>query len=91
MYVRTPRRADALLFTVAVATLISSIIDALLRRSGSCPFPTVRKAAEAIQHVMFEIYRDTSQVTVARLEGSADRVFAYIDEIGVNPSVLLDK
>lgn len=91
VYVRTPQRADALLFVVAVATLISSIIDALLRRNGSCPFPTVRKAAEAIQHVMFEFHRDTGDVTVAGPEGSADRVFAYIDGIGVDPSVLLDK
>lgn len=91
VYVRTLGRADALLFVVAIATLISSIIDVLLRRSGSCPFPTVRKAAEAIQHVMFEFHRDTGDVTVAGPKGPADRVFAYIDGIGVDPSVQLDK
>lgn len=91
VYVRTPQRADALLFVVAIATLISCIIDALLRRSGNCPFPTVKKAAEAIQHVMFEFRRDTDGIVVAGPEGSAERVFAYIDGIGVDPSVLLDK
>ena len=75
VYVRTPKRADALLFVVAIATLASDIIDALLRRSGTCPFPTVKKAAEAIQHVSFVFHRS-----------SDDRVFAYIDGIGLDPS-----
>lgn len=91
VYVRTPKRADALLFVVAIATLVSSIIDALLRRSGTCPFPTVKKAAEAIQHVSFEFHRDTGDITVVGPEGSADRVFAYIDGIGLDPSVLFER
>lgn len=91
LYVRTPQRSDALLSVVAVATLISGIIDELLRRNGSSSFPTVKKVAEAIQHVMFEFHRDTGEVTVAEPEGSADRVFAYTDGIGLDPSVLLDR
>ena len=90
VYVRTPKRADALLFVVAVATLISSIIDALLRRNGTCPYPTVRKAAEAIQHATFEFHRGTGEITVTGPEGSADRVFAYIDGIGLDPSILFE-
>ncbi len=42
VYVHTPQRADALLFVVVVATLTSSVIDALHRRNG-CGFPTVRR------------------------------------------------
>lgn len=90
VYVRTPKRADALLFVVAIATLISSIIDALLRRSG-CPYRTVKKAAEAIQHATFVFHRSTGDITVIGPEGSADRVFAYIDGIGLDPSVLFEK
>ena len=56
VYVRTPQRSDALLSVVAVATLISGIIDALLRRNGSSSFPTVKKAAKAILHVMFKFH-----------------------------------
>lgn len=86
VYVRTPKRADALLFAITIATLASDIIDALLRRSGTCPFPTVKKAAEAIQHVSFEFRRDTGDIMVIGPEGSADRVFVYIDGIGLDPS-----
>lgn len=91
VYVRTPKRADALLFVVAISTLISSIIDALLRRSGACPYPTVKRAAEEIQHVSFVFHRSTGDITVVGPEGSADRVFAYIDGIGLDPSVLFEK
>lgn len=70
--------------------LTSSVIDALLRRNG-CGFPTVRKATETIQYVMFEYHRDTGEVTVRGPEGPAGRVFAYIDGIGADLAVLLDK
>lgn len=91
VYVRTPKRADALLFVVAVATLVSSIIDALLAKSRDCPYRTVKKAAEAIQHASFEFHRDTGDITVTGPAGSVDRVFAYIDGIGLDPSHLFEK
>lgn len=90
VYVRSPKRADTLLFVVAIATLISSIIHALLRRSGTCPFPTVKMAAEKFQHVLFVFYRSTGDFTVVGPEGSADLVFAYIDGIGSDTSVLFE-
>ena len=91
VYVRTSKRADALLFVVAIATLVSSIIDALLRRHGTCPYPTAKKAAETVQHVMFTFHRDRGEITVVGPEGSANRVFAYIDGIGLDPSILFEK
>lgn len=76
---------------VAIATLISSIIDAFLCRSGTCPFPTVKRAAGEIQHVSFVFHRSTADITVVGPEGSAYRVFAYIDGIGLDPPVLFEK
>ena len=90
VFVRTPKRADALLFVVAVATLISSVIDALLRRSA-CPYRTARRAAEAIQHAAFAFDRTKGEITVVGPEGSDDRVFAYIEGIGLDPSALFGK
>ena len=44
---------------------ISKIIDALLRRNESYPIPAVKKAAaEATQHMMLEIHRNTNDVTI---------------------------
>lgn len=44
----------------------------------------------AIQHATFEFHRDTGEITVTGSEGSADRVFAYIDGIGLDPLVLFE-
>lgn len=91
VYVRTPSRANALLFVVAIATLVSSVIDALLKRSGRSRFATVKQASQAVMNSSFEICRETDEAQVTGAEGSVDLVFDYLDGIGLDPSVLFDR
>ena len=90
VYVRTPSRANALLFVVAVATLVSSIIDALLRRSGNGRFKTVKQAHKEIQNSILECRRKENKMSVLGKKGSAEGVFAYLEAIGMDPSLLLE-
>ena len=61
-------------------------LDNLTRRRER----TVRKTTETIQHMMFEFHLNTGDAIVAGPEGSANRIFTYINEIWVDLSVLLD-
>ena len=54
-----------ILFVVAISTLISSVIDALLKKSEGSPSLTMQKAVEANQHMMFESHRNSDDVTIA--------------------------
>ena len=53
------------------------------------PFP-VKRATEGIQHVSFVFHRSTDDITVVGPEGSANHVFAHINGIGLDPSVLFE-
>jgi transposase len=91
VYVRTPSRANALLFVVAVATLISSVIDALLKRNGKGRYKTVKQACIEIQNAILEYHRGTDEISVLGPAGSEEPVFAYMDAIGMDPSLLLER
>ena len=47
--------------------------------------PDSEETAKAIQHVSFELHRDTDDITIAGPGGSADCVFAYIDKMSLDP------
>jgi transposase len=90
VYVRTPSRANALLFVVAVAALVSSVIDALLRRSGKGRKKTVKQISTEIQNAILEYRRGEDSMGVLGPPGSQDKVLAYLAAIGMDPSVVLD-
>jgi len=90
VYVQTPSRANALLFVIGIATLVSSIMDAMLRRKGGT-YRTVKRACVDIQDVTLEYRRDEDAISFSGCEGSAEKVFGYLDGIGLDPSLLLER
>ncbi|MDR1954533.1 MAG: IS1634 family transposase [Candidatus Methanoplasma sp.] len=90
VYVRTPSRANALLFIVAIATLVSSVIDAVLRQNGKGRRMTVKQYCDGIQNAILEYHRRENAVSVLGPAGSEDKVIAYMDAIGMDPSLLLE-
>jgi transposase len=89
VYVQTPSRANALLFVIGIATLVSSIMDAMLRKNG-CRYGTVKQACRDLQYVMLEYRRDEDAISFIGCEGSGEKVFDYLDGIGLDPSTILD-
>jgi len=90
VYVRTPTRANALLFVVAIATLISSVMDAMLKRNGKGRHKTVRQICIEIQNAILEYHRSDNAMSVLGPPGSADAVFEYLDKIDLDSSYLLE-
>ena len=89
VYVQTPSRANALLFVIGIATLVSSIMDAMLKKNG-CRYGTVKQACRDLQYVMLKYRRDENAISFIGWEGSGEKVFDYLDGIGLDPSVILD-
>jgi len=90
VYVHTPTRANALLFVVAIATLVSSVMDAMLRRNGKGRRKTVRQICIEIQSAILEYRRDEDTLSVLGPAGAEDGVFSYLDKIDLDSSLLLD-
>jgi len=90
VYVRTPSRANALLFVVAIATLVSSMMDAILRRNGKGRQKTVKQICTEIQSASVEYYRSENSISVFGSDRCEDRVFEFMDAIGLDPSHLLE-
>jgi len=90
VYVHTPSRAAALLFTVAVATLVNSVMDALLRRNAKGKSRTVSRICTEIQGAILAYDRDGDEIYVMGPDGSASKVFSFMDSLGLDPSTLLD-
>jgi transposase len=90
VYVRTPSRANALLFVVAIATLVSSILDALLRRNRKGRRRTVGQVCGDIQNAILEYHRGMDALSVLGTEETEDAVFSYLDAIGMDPSLLFE-
>lgn len=89
VYVQTPSRVNALLFVIGIATLVSSIMDAVLRKNG-CRYGTVKQACRDLQYMMLEYRRDEEAVSFIGCEGSGEKAFDYLDGIGLDPSTILD-
>ena len=77
-------------FTIAVATLVSSIMDAMIRRSGKGRQKTVRQVCIEIQTAILEYVRDHDALRILGPKGSSDAVLAYLGRIGMDPSRLLE-
>jgi transposase len=90
VYVHTPSRAGALLFVISVATLVSSVMDAMMKRNGKGRRKTVRQVCIEIQTAILEYVRDEDAMRILGSKGSSDAVFSYLDKIGMDPSRLLD-
>jgi len=88
VYVRTPSRANALLFVVAIATLVSSVMDALLRRNGKGRHKTVKQIFGEMQSAVLNYRRNGSKMSVGPALFEKE-VFACIGSIGLDPSFLL--
>jgi len=90
VYVHTPTRANALLFVIAIATLVSSVMDAMLKRNGKGRQKTVRQICIEIQSTVLEYVRGRDAMRILGPAGSADRVRSYMCGIGIDPSQLLE-
>lgn len=90
VYVHTPSRANALLFVISVATLVSGIMDAMIRRSGEGRQKTVRQVCIEIQSTILEYVRGEDAMRILGPKGSADAVLSYLDKIDMDPSHLLE-
>ncbi|MFA6804296.1 MAG: IS1634 family transposase [Candidatus Methanomethylophilaceae archaeon] len=87
VYVHTPSRANALLFVISIATLISSIMDALMRRNGHPR--TVRKICSDLQNAAVIYDRCNDRLTVGGPNGSMDDLFFCLGVFDTAPSLLL--
>jgi transposase len=90
VFVRTPSRASALFFVIGIAVLISNVVDALLRQSGKGRTKTMRQSCIEIQNAVIEYHRSENAISIPGSEAYADRVFSFMDSIGVDPSKLLE-
>jgi len=88
VYVHTPSRANALLFVVSVATLISSVMDAVLRRGAR--HKTVKQICIEMQNALIEYVRGRDAMRVLGPKGSSDSVLSYLSLLGMDPSILLE-
>ena len=87
VYVHTPSRANALLFVIAIATLISSIMDALMRRNGHPR--TVKKICSDLQNAAVIYDRGNDRLTVGGPNGSMSDLFFCLGVFDTDPSLLL--
>jgi len=87
VYVHTPSRANALLFVVSIATLISSIMDALMGRNGDRR--TVKQICHGLQNATAIYDRARDRLTVGGPEGSMDDLLSYLSVFDTDPSLLL--
>jgi len=90
VYVHTPSRANALLFVIAVATLVSSVMDAMIRRNGKGRQKAVRQVCIEIQSAILEYCRAEDALSVLGPTGAEDGVFSYLNKIDPDSSLLLD-
>ena len=86
VYVHTPSRANALLFVVAIATLVSSIMDALIKRSGNGRQKTVKQVCTEIQSASFIYHRNEERMSVMGPKGSAAEVSSFVRILELAPS-----
>jgi transposase len=91
VYVRTPSRANALLFVVAIATLISNVMDALLRRGGKGRYGTTEQACVGMQNIILRYRRSDKKASVFGSEGSEAVVFGHMRAMGTDPAILLER
>lgn len=87
VYVHTPSRANALLFVVSIATLVSSIMDALMRRNGDRR--TVKQICRALQNATVIYERMHDRLTVGGPDGSMDDLLSHLAVFDTDPSLLL--
>lgn len=86
VYLHRPSRANAFMFVVSVATMLSGVIAAVMRRKG------IRKTAEAMMDDLSTVMVKHDSVSGTEfLEGderSCGEFLAYLDALGIDPDGL---
>ena len=90
VFVKMPSRANALLFVVAIATLVSNIIDALIRRSGEGRLKTMKQFYAEMQNTSVEYHRDGNEMSLVGAKESTNAVCSCMDVLGIDLSSLLE-
>ena len=90
VYLHTPERENAMMFVIAVATIISNAVDAALARKPGMKV-TMNRLCLEMMPVTVEYDRGDDSMRVRGYEGAGRELLGYLDELGVSHGLLLGR
>ncbi|MDR1404924.1 MAG: IS1634 family transposase [Candidatus Methanoplasma sp.] len=89
VYIHTPERENAMMFVVGMITLVSNIMDAVLKREMGWRSKTSSRLGMELTTSKVEFDRRNDRMFVRGPEGSGSELSEYADIFGLDPELLL--
>ena len=88
VYLHTPERENAMMFVIGIATIVSNVVDAVLRRMPGKRV-TVSHLCWKMIHVTVDYDRIDDRMSIRGYKGANKEFFGYLNALNVSHGLLL--
>ena len=89
MFIHTPSRQDAVVFLSSLATMISNVVDAVLKRKLGPESVTMKHITDFMMTAIVEYDRKSDEKFISGWPGASEEAMRIVDALGIDPELLL--
>jgi transposase len=89
MFIHTPSRQDAVVFLSSLATMISNVANAVMKRMPDMKEMTMKHISDFMMTTIVRYCRENDEKSVTGGPGATEAALAIVDALNIDPELLL--